>query len=104
MREDFERREVRSVRNDHRALGVLRYANVPLRIAGEPFTRRRSIKVDATWDGAMPVSNNQESGEFRCTTEPGSGSPVPVMRNSARPDIVTVVLVRPVNALTESCR
>jgi hypothetical protein len=35
-------------------------------------------------------------------TEPGSGSPVPVTRNSARPDIVTVVLLNVTKDFTAS--
>ena len=61
--------------------------------AAAPFTWTRLRNVDTTCDGTMFVMKNHASGEVRLITLPAIGSPVPVIRSSALPVSVAVVLL-----------
>src|SRR4051794_37817274 len=50
----------------------------------------------------MLVINSQASGEVKSIVLPAIGLPVPVIRNSARPEIVTVLLVKLAKVRTAS--
>ncbi len=63
-----------------------------LSAAAAPFTRIWLRWLEFTTDGRICVMKSQASGEFRWIIDPLKGVPVPVIRNSERPVIVTVVL------------